>query len=595
MKRSAQPTAAPRSLRTRLLIFTSILVVGTGVLLALIAERSGSESLQQVIGGRLAREAGHTADRLSSIVRSERNTLVSFAGQDLMREIRVSDIDKRISSALSTLRAGRELRREYMVIGDAGRAVASSDPARIGTAPRWLAELRGASGGAAVIDGPAHLPGFADEVLLMTTPVPDPDEPARALGLLVGVFDWSLLCAVTGRVRRELAEQGAEAAGLVAGADGVVIGGAFSEGEESAEGVVTGPRPAAPRFVIDVPADRIVGVAALADDLPDWRLVVVESRAHALAPARRLGRRLVVVMGLALAAALVIATIGARRVIQPLTELTRAIRGLSTSEAVAPSVPVRSDDEVGTLAVAFNEMAAELDEAQRHLVEAEKFAFVGELAAGVAHEIRTALGVLGSSAQMLQRSLPGEAGADAQELAGMIRAEVGRLSGVVNDLLTLDRGRPLELEPLRLDEFLRRAIGFVEPQAQEKGVTIVGPGGEGAIEVLGDRELLQQVAINLLVNAIQAQGGPGRVEVSILPPRDGLAGFEVRDDGPGIPESVRQRVFQPFVTGRETGIGLGLTFVQRVVHDHRGTVSLESGEGSGARARVRVPLAETAP
>ena len=115
-RRAERAPVAPRSLRTRLLLFTTFLVLVPGILLALIAERSGSTSLQQIIGGQLAREAGHTADRLSSVVRGERDTLVSFAQQDLMREIRVADIDKRISVALATLRDGGAARLEYLVL-----------------------------------------------------------------------------------------------------------------------------------------------------------------------------------------------------------------------------------------------------------------------------------------------------------------------------------------------------------------------------------------------------------------------------------------------------------------------------------------------
>lgn len=530
-------------------------------------------------------------------MRSERDTLASFAQQDLMREIRVADIDKRISVALATLRGGGAARLGYLVIDRAGGVIAASDARLLGDARPWAPERSAQRGEPTRIRGPLELPGFPGQALVMSTAIPDPDDRGRSLGTLVGLFDWQKLTAVTERVRRDLAAQGAAADVLLTGGDGAVIGGARSPGSASPpdfSGALNGAPGADPAFVVDTGAGLIIGRATLAPDLPEWRLLVVEPRAHALAPARRLSQRLMVTMGLALIAALAVATIGVRRVVQPLTELTRAIRGLSRSEAGAPSVPVRSDDEVGTLAVAFNEMASELEKAQRHLVEAEKFAFMGELAAGVAHEIRTALGVLGSSAQMLQRSLPRDGDAQSAELAGMIRAEVRRLSDVVNDLLTLDRRRPLELEAVRISELLDRAVEFVAPQAREKDVRIAGPEEGDRTLLLCDPELVQQVAVNLLVNAIQALASGGRIELRILAAEDGLGGFEVRDDGPGIPEALRERIFQPFVTGRDGGIGLGLTFVKRAVHDHRGFVSLESEPGGGTCARVRLPLAEFA-
>ena len=118
------------SIRTRLLLFATALVVVPGVLLVLIAERSGRDSLQRVIGRELAREAGHTADRLAAVLRTERETLANFASQDLMREVRVADIDKRVSMALTTLRNGNPARLDYLVLTPSHQVVASSDPAR---------------------------------------------------------------------------------------------------------------------------------------------------------------------------------------------------------------------------------------------------------------------------------------------------------------------------------------------------------------------------------------------------------------------------------------------------------------------------------
>jgi two-component system sensor histidine kinase HydH len=580
------------SLRNKLLIFAACLVLVPGVILTLIAEQSGRNSLEQVIGRQLAREAGHTAEQLSFVLRRERETLANFARQDLMREVRVADIDKRVSSALATLRDGSPARLDYLVVDAEGWVVASSDPGLIGRAPTWAGT---GAPGEAELRGPLSVAGRAGACVVMTTPIRDPDHGRRLLGTLVGLFDWGELTGVTRSVRDDLAAQGIDAEVLVSRADGAVLGGARrADAKAALSGVAVAGLGARPDYAIDKEAGLIIGRAALAPGLPAWRLAVVESRAHALAPAHRLSRRLLLTMGLALVAALALAALAARRVVQPLSELTVAIRDLSPVDAGRASVPVRSDDEVGVLAEAFNEMASELDRAQRELVEAEKFAFVGELAAGVAHEIRTALGVLGSATQMLERSLPTEARAGVAELAQMIREEVSRLGGVVNELLTLDRARPLQLEAVPVSEPLARAVEFVGAQAREKGVEILLRGAPDEPLLLCECELVYQVAVNLLVNATQALSSGGHVEVRVLEERDGYGGFEVRDDGPGIPGELRERIFEPFVTARDGGVGLGLTFVKRVVHDHRGLVSLESGPGEGTCIRVRIPVAEGA-
>ena len=136
-----------------------------------------------------------------------------------------------------------------------------------------------------------------------------------------------------------------------------------------------------------------------------------------------------------------------------------------------------------------------------------------------------------------------------------------------------------------------RALEFVAPQARERGTRLEREEASAEPDVLCEPELVQQVAVNLIVNAMQALGSGGRITVRILDAEDGEGGFEVRDDGPGISEDLRERIFQPFVTARQGGVGLGLTFVKRVVHDHRGSVTVDSEPGAGTVIRVRLPTA----
>jgi signal transduction histidine kinase len=196
---------------------------------------------------------------------------------------------------------------------------------------------------------------------------------------------------------------------------------------------------------------------------------------------------------------------------------------------------------------------------------------------------------------MLERSLPADADGQTVELAQMIRAEADRLSGIVDDLLRLDRPRPLQLRPQRVSEAVLRAADFVEPRAEQKGIRLRRSPRADEASVLCDAEAIYQVAVNLLVNALEATGEGGTIEVEILGTRDGTAGFAVRDEGSGIPEALRERIFQPFVTARPGGVGLGLTFVKRVVHEHQGRVLLEPGLGTGACFRVELPVVEGAP
>jgi signal transduction histidine kinase len=143
-----------------------------------------------------------------------------------------------------------------------------------------------------------------------------------------------------------------------------------------------------------------------------------------------------------------------------------------------------------------------------------------------------------------------------------------------------------------LSQILFRAADFVDAQARQKRIVIRRLAVEPDPVVVCDPELIYQVALNLLVNAVQILSDGGSIEVGLLHARDGYAGFEVRDDGPAMTDEVRARVFEPFFTRREGGTGLGLTFVQRVVQEHHGRVSVESEMGRGTVFRVNLPVSE---
>jgi signal transduction histidine kinase len=136
-----------------------------------------------------------------------------------------------------------------------------------------------------------------------------------------------------------------------------------------------------------------------------------------------------------------------------------------------------------------------------------------------------------------------------------------------------------------------RAVDFASPQARGKAVVIEKIPAEKEPLALLDDDYMYQVALNLLVNAIEVLSGGGTITVTIHG-NDGFAGFDVRDDGPGIPEGIRERIFQPFFTQREGGTGLGLTLCERVVHEHKGRISVESKLGRGSLFRVLLPVAE---
>ncbi|MBI2962598.1 MAG: HAMP domain-containing protein [Deltaproteobacteria bacterium] len=574
------------SLRTKLLALAAGLVAVPGGIYGAITVAHSRATIARLVGRQLVAEARNGADRLSTALRSEQARLASFAGQDVMREVRTGDFDKRISSFLASVKRGCAACVDLLVLDREDRVVAAS-------APSWIGATVAASGGAAKpIEGP--LPGAAGSpILRLAAPVPDPEVPETRLGRLVALLDWERATEVIARVRSNLVSVGLDADVLIVDAGGTVIGGAAAPGRAWRRGdslepaaLVEGAPPAAR---IDSRAGVLLGEALLAGDLPRWRIVVAQPLGEALAPVRRAATLLGAALAATLLAAMAIALLAARRTTRPLAELTAAADSVRRGGGPAPTVRLRSRDEIGTLTAAFNRMSVDLRRAERELVDAAKFAFVGELAAGVAHEVRTPLGVLRSSAQLLERSLEAKDD-DARELLHLVRAEVDRIERIVSELLELGRPRELKRESTPLGPILSRAADFVEVQAREKGVGVRRRAIESDPEVLCDPELVYQVALNLLVNAVQVLPGGGSVEIGLVAPRDGQAGFEVVDDGPGMTEEVRARIFEPFFTRRDGGAGLGLTFVQRVVHEHRGRVAVESAPGRGTRFRIELPL-----
>jgi signal transduction histidine kinase len=181
---------------------------------------------------------------------------------------------------------------------------------------------------------------------------------------------------------------------------------------------------------------------------------------------------------------------------------------------------------------------------------------------------------------------------DSRELLRLLRDEVDRIERVVSALLELGRPREMHPEPSPLGQIVFRAVDFVAVQARQKHIVILRRALDSDPVIFCDSELIYQVALNLLVNAVQILPEGGSIEVSLLPARDGYAGFEVRDDGPGMNDEARTRIFEPFFTRREGGTGLGLTFVQRVVQEHHGRISVESEMGCGTVFRVNLPVSE---
>jgi signal transduction histidine kinase len=213
----------------------------------------------------------------------------------------------------------------------------------------------------------------------------------------------------------------------------------------------------------------------------------------------------------------------------------------------------------------------------------ERLATFGQLVGSIGHELRNPLGVMESSLYILK----GRIGPDerAKKHADRIGEQLGMANAIIGDLLDLIRDKPLQRERLKLVDVVDKAVGLVQ---RPEGVHVEVEGVAGLPELEGDADQLRQVFTNLLENAVHAAAPAGEVRVEGAQ-EGALVRLAVQDTGPGVDEATRRRLFEPLVTTKQKGIGLGLPLVKRLVERHGGTVAYEP-RGPGARFVVRLPL-----
>lgn len=246
----------------------------------------------------------------------------------------------------------------------------------------------------------------------------------------------------------------------------------------------------------------------------------------------------------------------------------------------------------------YQELSEQLEETNRQLRRAEadarrseRLAALGQLSAGLAHEIRNPLGVIKGSAEMLNQKVEAS-NPLARELAGYIGTEVNRLNSLVTRFLDFARPSHLELCATQLSDLVERVLESVHNQFPDSQVDVERRYAPSTPDVQIDPQLSEQIFVNLVTNAYQAMEGRGRLTITIAPEsQNGRAGVGVvvEDSGPGVPSESREQIFNPFFTSKKEGVGLGLSIVAKIVDDHRGSIRLESPPGQGGRFHVFLP------
>ncbi|HFC52953.1 MAG TPA: PAS domain-containing protein [Gammaproteobacteria bacterium] len=220
----------------------------------------------------------------------------------------------------------------------------------------------------------------------------------------------------------------------------------------------------------------------------------------------------------------------------------------------------------------------------------QRLTAMGRMAAALAHQIRTPLSSAMLYASHLKR--PELDGARRQELAERVLERMRHLEQLLNDMLLFAHGGLGWGERLAADALLRELYEAVEPQAREQHITLVAECDSGGGTVLGNRRLLLSALQNLVGNAMRAVGAGGTITLRLQRDGERRLAIQVADDGPGIPPELRERIFEPFVTGHGGGTGLGLAVARQVARVHHGDLQLASTPGGGSTFSLWLPLAE---
>jgi signal transduction histidine kinase len=298
-------------------------------------------------------------------------------------------------------------------------------------------------------------------------------------------------------------------------------------------------------------------------------------------------KQLLVGLGLLTLLVGVMISLYARRVLGPLTAVTARAKAVARGD-LTPHEVVASNDEIGELATTFEGMVGAIQRARSELVQAERLATIGKMAAHVTHEIRNPLSAIGLNVELLEEEVARGGEKESMALVQAVKSEIDRLSRIAEQYLSVARRPAPRLELERVDDLVRELFAFVKPELDRAGVTARLDLDAELPEVELDESQLRQALINLIRNAREAMPRGGELGIGVA--RVGPS-VEIRidDEGAGEPEELRASIFDPFFTTKQRGTGLGLAVTREIVEAHHGTIHCEPRAGGGTRFRIVLP------
>lgn len=563
------------------------------IILAVMDFVKARDAMQSAIEHDLVAQADTLAVDINKILFERLQNAATWSSLEVMQDLQVQDVDRRLSLFLTKLKSGYGgVYLEIYAVNRQRQVVSSSNPGDLGKSlpsPKAWQDIH-LAGANLSIARPEVRPGAAS--LMISAPIISQFDSA-VLGQLQLAFDWTQIetlldstalhqhmVMLVDREGRVLAVS-RNLRGIPSASWRDLAAWQLARRPTGAFEHLGGPIATAPLLVGLGRASDFAGFAG-----PGLTVLVIQKQSDALAPIHHMALMSLGLLALLVLLILLMAGWISGLIASPIVALTHFTRSYKHGQASTMPESLANGGEVGELSVAFLLMMQEIELSQRKLVQASKLAAVGEMSSVIAHEVRTPLGILRSSAQMLQR----EAGlsAEGRELMGFIVSETERLNRLVSSMLDSARPRALLRTPVDLHDLVLHSSSLLAAQ-MEKHHIVVSHVFEAINPVLEcDAEQITQVLLNLILNGIQilAHGGQLRLAVRDIPEQ---VLIEIEDNGPGIPPEERSRIFEAFFFRREGGVGLGLAIVQQIIIAHGGEIEASESDLGGARFLIRLP------
>jgi two-component system, NtrC family, sensor kinase len=278
-----------------------------------------------------------------------------------------------------------------------------------------------------------------------------------------------------------------------------------------------------------------------------------------------------------------------RQMLAPLAHVTERARAVAKGD-FTPKAAVDTRDEIGELASTFESMVAAISEARERLLTSERLATIGKMAAHVTHEIRNPLSSISLNLELLQDEMPSQS-PETQALMKAIQAEIDRLTQLTEYYLSFPRSGTFKPELVDVRSLVADAISFMGRDLERRSIQTEVILADAPLLVSIDEAQLRQALFNLVRNSAEAMPEGGKLKVVVSDSTPARATIEINDQGKGIAPELAARLFQPFVTNKPNGTGLGLVATQQIVQSHDGTIGWEPLQPQGTRFILQFPIA----